>query len=321
MKKSALQQFFYKNLSEIPPGSQQGFLDTAQRYAIINKDQREKMAEIFVCGDTHGGTDSLKIRSNSWPCSRFLTKEDFLIITGDAGILWSPDDFTFLKWLDRQPYTTLWIDGNHENFTMLKDRSIAEKRDHINGKVFSFSKTASISRIRNSGVYHLGRGDIFIFKDSGKAIFVMGGGNSIDKDYRIRGLSWWPEELPDNEEKEFALKNLSEFYSCKENKLSAVITHTCPYSFLASDKFYKAVNKNMYFSKIYYDQKINNSQERRFNLFLDKILNEYIKQKKIRWYFGHFHFDSSMDLKTDPEKGQEKIVEAFALYNNNPLKI
>lgn len=44
---------------------------------------------IFITGDTHGGIDIKKLSSRNFPKGKKLTKNDFLIITGDFGFVWS----------------------------------------------------------------------------------------------------------------------------------------------------------------------------------------------------------------------------------------
>ena len=54
-----------------------------------------------------------------------MTKEDYVIICGDFGGVWSKDkesneETMLMDWLDCKSYTTLFVDGNHENFDRLK---------------------------------------------------------------------------------------------------------------------------------------------------------------------------------------------------------
>ena len=58
------------------------------------------MARIFITGDTHGDIDIGKVSVRRWPLQKELTKEDYLIILGDAGLVWynSPKDNYIQKW-------------------------------------------------------------------------------------------------------------------------------------------------------------------------------------------------------------------------------
>lgn len=74
---------------------------------------------IFITGDCHG--DYRRFSANIFPEQRGMTKEDFVIICGDFG-LWdeSGEQKYWRKWLSEKPFTTLWVDGNHENYDLLK---------------------------------------------------------------------------------------------------------------------------------------------------------------------------------------------------------
>lgn len=124
-----------------------------------------------------------------------MTKEDYVVILGDLGLVWddSKEDSYWRKCLSDRNFTTLFIDGNHENFDLLKRYEVVEWHG---GKV----------QFINDSIIHLMRGQVY--EIDGKTIFTMGGGSSIDKQFRKPGKSWWPEELPTYEEYEEALRNL-----------------------------------------------------------------------------------------------------------------
>ena len=52
-----------------------------------------------------------------------LKKNDYLIITGDFGFFWnnSRQEIENLKFLMRQPYKILFVDGTHENFNIIEN--------------------------------------------------------------------------------------------------------------------------------------------------------------------------------------------------------
>ena len=101
-------------------------------------------------------------------------------------------------------------------------------------------------------VLRLRRGEVFDIE--GKKFFAFGGASSHDisdgildfKDkhwkekakalekqgkymYRIKGLSWWKEELPSEEEMQNGIKNLKKH----NNKVDFILTHTPPASIIA----------------------------------------------------------------------------------------
>ena len=86
------------------------------------------MSRVFITGDLHGNIDIKKLNSKNFPEGNSLTKEDYVIICGDFGLVWnnSAEELYWRKWLDEKPWTTLFVDGNHENFNLLNDYPICE---------------------------------------------------------------------------------------------------------------------------------------------------------------------------------------------------
>ena len=83
---------------------------------------------IFITGDVHGEYDLRKFGKEEFTIQSELTKKDYMIICGDFGFLWdeSKTEKYWLRWLERKPWTTLWIDGNHENYNLLKRYKIED---------------------------------------------------------------------------------------------------------------------------------------------------------------------------------------------------
>jgi len=106
-------------------------------------------------------------------------------------------------------WTTVFIDGNHENFDML-DQLPTEKK---------FGAEVGVVR---ECVFHLKRG--FVYEINQHKIFSFGGASSIDRDNRTPYLSWWPREIPSYEEFERGLCSLDEI----QWEVDYVITHTAP---------------------------------------------------------------------------------------------
>ena len=77
---------------------------------------------LFITGDLHGQLEVKRLNSKNWPLGRSLTKEDILIIAGDFGLTFFGDETEnfWLDWLEKKPWTTLFIDGNHDNFPLLR---------------------------------------------------------------------------------------------------------------------------------------------------------------------------------------------------------
>lgn len=131
----------------------------------------------FITGDTHGDIDIQKLSSKNFPKGKTITKNDYVIICGDFGLVWdgSNSDKYWQKWLRNKPWTTLFIDGNHENFNLLFDLP----------ETNMFNNTV---KIVNESIFYLPRGRVFTIE--GKTFFTMGGARSHDQGYRIENLSW-----------------------------------------------------------------------------------------------------------------------------------
>lgn len=233
--------------------------------------------KIFITGDCHG--DYSKFNTKKFPEQKELSKEDYMIVCGDFGGIWlnAPDkeEKYNMDILENRPFTTLWVDGNHENFDRLYSMPVKEWHG---GKVHC---------IRPS-VLHLMRGQVF--EINGKSFFTFGGARShdisggiLDPDdpmirqkarrldliglsYRVKNVSWWERELPTEEEMEEGFRNLE-----KRNwQVDYVITHCAPSSFLhglESDP-------------------------------LTDYLEEIFKRLSFKkWYFGHYHGDGKVGEK------------------------
>lgn len=99
-----------------------------------------------------------------------MTKSDIFIICGDFGAVWdNPESKEERYWpdcLDEKPFTTVFVDGNHENFDrLINDFAVV---DFHGGKAHKISKS----------IYYLMRGEIFEFE--GLKFFTFGGASSHD---------------------------------------------------------------------------------------------------------------------------------------------
>lgn len=186
---------------------------------------------LFLTGDCHG--DFHRFSSKAFPIQRDLTKQDLVVILGDAGFLWdgSKQDEWWLDWLETKSFTTLDIGGNHENYDLLEQ--YPKIRWHGG---FAYQLRPS--------VLHLCRGQVFDL--DGINTFVMGGAESHDMDvilprgpelkqkrrlldrqkipYRIYEQSWWPQELPSPTEHALAWNSLSE----ERWSVDLILTHCAP---------------------------------------------------------------------------------------------
>lgn len=212
---------------------------------------------IFVTGDTHGLQDYFKLHIFAGEHPE-LTLDDFVIIAGDFGAVWSGKTLAAdLKPYTELPFTVLFVDGNHENFDLLESFPLEEWRG---GKV---------RKIRPN-IIHLTRGQVFELE--GKSFFTFGGATSIDKEMRREGISWWARELPSYEELDEGMANLKRY----GGKVDYIITHSCSERALAYPR-------------------IRTSTTLKLSCPESQMLS-YIEENAEykRWYFGHFHIDAEL---------------------------
>jgi DNA repair exonuclease SbcCD nuclease subunit len=169
---------------------------------------------IFITGDTHIPVDIAKLSTTKFPMQKNLTEDNYMIICGDFGGVWdrSNEERYWLKWLTSKNFTTLFIDGNHENHQMLnEDFPIIQLHGGRAHKI-------------DEKIFHLIRGQVFTLDQ--KKIFTMGGASSHDKESRKEGKNWWPQEMPSQKEYQEALNNLL----ASGWKVDYVVTHCAPNS-------------------------------------------------------------------------------------------
>lgn len=216
---------------------------------------------IYVTGDVHGQIDVRKLNSTNFPVGTLLSKDDYVIVAGDFGFLWTNPDKTeryWLDWLEEKPWTTLFVDGNHENHDRLNRLPVEDK---FNSKV----------GVVNDSIFHLKRGEVY--EINGRSIFTFGGAYSIDKGQRIENISWWSGELPNWAQYENGMTNL------KAHKWTVdyIITHEAPMSIVM--QLISLDGKDPYYD-------------------LPKYFDELSKRVSFRhWYFGHYHIDKRVNSK------------------------
>ena len=212
----------------------------------------------IITGDTHGTYDIQKtVRFFEGKEDEF-TKDDYLMICGDTGIcgfnyLEEKETRSILKGL---PVTTLFIDGNHENFVKLNSYDVSVWNG---GKV----------HIIDNDIIHLMRGQVFNI--DGTSFFTFGGAYSIDRMYRTIGETWFPDEIPNEEEYREGWANLTK----NDFKVDYILSHTGPCEIVSA----------MGYSEASYEE----TQLRRF---LQRVADN---TDFITWYFGHFHEDTQTE--------------------------
>jgi predicted phosphodiesterase len=240
------------------------------------------MSRLFITGDTHA--DFTRFSTKNFPLQKELTKEDYIIICGDFG-LWHncAKEQYWLDWLDKKNFTTIFVDGNHENF------------DRLNSNEFPIVDFlgAKAHQIRPS-IYHILRGEVITIQ--GKTFFCFGGASSHDiqdgildpetfvskeaftrvyksyvaanKMFRVKGISWWPQELPSDEEMAHGLENLI----AHNGEVDYIITHCLP------QEVCTFIGGSLYKPDILTDY---------FNTIAQNV-------QFTKWFCGHYHLDQDI---------------------------
>ena len=254
---------------------------------------------IYVTGDTHGseqiGLHSVdgfmhRFSTSSFPEQKEMTKEDYVVICGDFGGVWATNrkkveenkaERNALDWLEKKPFTTLFVPGNHENYARLMSDEFPLIEWH----------GGLVRQIRPS-ILMLMRGEMY--EIDGARFFAFGGASSHDtyeglldgndpdwrmqaakmrregkRFFRVKGISWWPEELPSEEEMAHGLETLEK----NGWKTDFVITHCAPTSI---------------------QDKMGFPWEDRLNRYLEEI---HSKLDYKYWLFGHYHSNLKVTLK------------------------
>ncbi len=209
---------------------------------------------IYVMSDTHG--DLSRFRA---PAVRRLRRSDTLIVLGDFGFVWddSPAERRALKWLGRRRYQLLFLDGSHENF----DRLAAYPQvEYAGAQAWQLGPR----------LYRLQRGAVYTIEKH--TLLAFGGGESLDREARQEGVTWWPQELPGPEDYARCDASLA---AC-QNRVDFILTHDGPTRLL---RFLK-LNRD---SVLY--------EENALELYLDGLMKNVSYQK---WCFGRYHLDQQL---------------------------
>ena len=185
-----------------------------------------------------------------------------------------------VDWLEALPFTTLHVDGNHENYDLLYKLPV----EHWSG--------GKVHRLRPH-VLHLMRGQVFNF--DGRTFFTMGGASSHDVQdgildrhdpefdlkyyylrreharFRINHESWWKEELPSDDEYAEAKENLVK----ANHQVDFIITHCAPSS------IEDIIGKSTYVHD-------------RLTDFLEEVYHTVTFR---HWYCGHYHENKEINSK------------------------
>jgi hypothetical protein len=240
----------------------------------INKDTK---SHLYVYGMLPmRGSDELSLTKNAWAMKARqgllktkIDRNDYLVVVGNTGVVFDSDgadpdelsahDRNALDWLESCPWTTLLVDGNHDNYNVLYD---FPESDQFGGKV----------GVLRPHVLHLKqRGHVYLI--DGKKCWVFGGAESTDKFIRTEDLSWWYQEMPCMDEYVHGVAQLNE-----HNKdVDYVFTHEAP-TFISRHL--------LLMHKTNLDKNTNRLME-----YLQKAAFEL---KFRRWCLGHYSLDMNV---------------------------
>jgi len=238
---------------------------------------------VYITGDTHREFYRLHdIERN---------KNNMLIILGDAGINYYLDerDKLLKEQLNSYNIKLFCVQGNHEERP--PNISTYKEIDMFGGKVFVEEEYPNLIFAKNGELYDI----------DNKKVLVIGGGYSVDKNYRIiYEYPWFKDEQLSKEEMD---KILNKY---KGQHIDIVLSHTCPLKYEPTEVFIKGINQS----------DVDKSMEK----FLDKV-EESIDYDK--WYCGHYHTEKQID-KLEFMFGRIKVFnkdEFYPKYDRNGYEI
>lgn len=212
---------------------------------------------IYVTGDTHGDLERFHSKA-----IRRLKKQDTLIVLGDFGFVWngSRKEKRALKWLSRRRYCILFLDGSHENFDLL---------DTYPEENFAGGKARKLA----PNIFWLQRGEVYTLEE--KKLFAFGGADSMDKEARVEGETWFAAEVPTPTQYRHALKNLEQVH----NRVDYVLTHDAPARLI--DFLHLSKDSVLY-------------ETNQLEIFLNELYGTLEYEK---WVFGRYHKDQKLGSK------------------------
>ena len=194
-----------------------------------------------IIGDVHG-----KLREYT----TLAKQATYSLCVGDVGF-----DYRYIT-QNLHPKYHKCIGGNHDNYTTKQCCSYG--CDKCEGRRYTFS-VLSRNFLKDFGTWNVpGFGSLFYVR----------GAWSIDADYRLPGISWWPDEELNYQQ---MIKAIEEYKKVKPN---FVVTHTVPQCIVPH--FFKG---SMFGSKIYTPRTEQGLE------------NMYHVHQPDTWVFGHWHYD------------------------------
>ena len=218
---------------------------------------------IYLTSDWHGNINGLNNFINSIDTKTSLTKNDIVIILGDAGIMYGNYVMGDLRRaMAKYPCTFFIMRGNHDKRYYKYAVEHPERfvfKSHWGNDVCYDKKYPNIIYARDDAA-------IYIIDDI--KFLLIPGAYSVDKNYRIMNNMPWEKDEQLTKEELAAAVNLA-----WNNDINIILSHTGPLQF----------------------------QEKMKDLLLDYVVNPdnlmeetmdliyYTIGQNIDWYWGHFH--------------------------------
>ena len=216
---------------------------------------------IVLTGDTHREFERIFEFCEEYD----LTRDDVLVILGDAGINYCLDESDeALKWeLSQLDVTLLCVHGNHEERP--SEIPSYEEVEWNGGLVYVEPGYPNLLFAKDGEIYSLGC----------RTAMAIGGAYSIDKYYRLANrLPWFESEQPDETIKAFVEAQLDR----AGWQMDYIFSHAAPLQWEPRHAFIPGLSQSQ----------VDKSTER----WLDEILRRMLRCDG--WFCGHYHIDDQM---------------------------
>lgn len=212
---------------------------------------------IILTGDTHRDFD----RIFEFCEENETTREDVLVVLGDAGINYYLDerDHALKQELSRLPVTLLCVHGNHEE----RPEEIGAYEEQLwrDGAVYVEPEFPNLLFAKDGEIYDL----------RGYKTLVIGGAYSVDKFVRLRnGAPWFPTEQPDEEIRRRVERRLDKVGW----QVDCVLSHTVPEQYMPRHAFLPGLDQSL----------VDRSTEEWLDTIERRLQYRY-------WFAGHYHVD------------------------------
>ncbi|MGN6107395.1 MAG: metallophosphoesterase family protein [Kofleriaceae bacterium] len=162
------------------------------------------MKSYLFVGDAHGDLDFVERAAR-----RAAQDGAEIIQVGDWGFIWPGANqvralsrtLVLAGEIEARPPPTMrWVDGNHDEHPRLREACYRDADTDFMTYVAPRDRGVELA----AGVIYQPRASTHVDEDGTRFLFV-GGAPSIDRAFRVRGRSWWPEEIISEDEFERAL--------------------------------------------------------------------------------------------------------------------